>query len=288
MKRASKMVRRYGLSEKRMIRSLYQMSADARERGIGMTVPVVGNILSGKRADFLKGLCHERFEIAVHGYRHDDFSALEVGRLRGDISKAKETFEGYGFHPVGYRSPYLRPKEDLARLLSEYGFAYSSSKTVISDRSTASNRMALEKSDGIAREIYGTPVSEPNSTSANPESGVIEIPVSLPDDEILIDRMGIRDDDLLGGILEDVIRASLGSVQFAVIQIHPERYLLMRKALLSAVDKLLREGDIGFVTLRELNDRIRLRRSSPSVAGNDRFVCVTGDLDIMSLRDLWN
>ena len=281
-----RMVRRYGLSQKRMVRALAQMSADARERGIGMTVPVVGSILTEKRADFLKSISHERFEIAVHGYRHEDFSALGVDRLRADISKAKETFEGYGFRPSGYRTPYMRPKDGLARLLSESGFAYSSSKTVISDRSTASNRATLEKSDAMTREIYGPPLSNPKSITDGMENGVMEIPVSLPDDEVLIDRMGIRDDELTASILEDVIRTSLTSVPFAVVQIHPERYLLMRKALLSAVAKLQREGGIGFITLRELSEFLKSGKQSPSMARNEKFVCVTGDLDIMSLGDL--
>jgi peptidoglycan/xylan/chitin deacetylase (PgdA/CDA1 family) len=279
------MARRYGLSDKRMFRTLSQMSADARDRKIGMTVPVVGSVLSGRRADFLKSISHDRFEIAVHGYSHDDFSSLEVERLREDISKAKATFEGFGFRPLGYRSPYLRPKDGLSRLLSEYGFSFSSSKAAASDRSAASNRAVLEVSDAIAREIYGPQISDPRSVSLRQENRVIEIPVSLPDDEILIDRMGIREEGALEGILADIIGASLKSDSFAVIQIHPERYPFFRNALLSIADRMMREG-VRFITLGELSRGLQSQSRSPHASVDGKSVCVTGDLDIMSLRDL--
>ena len=234
----------------------------------------------------MKSITHERFEIAVHGYKHDDFSALDIGRLKEDISKAKETFEGYGFRPIGYRSPYLRPKDDLARLLSECGFAYSSSKTAISNRSGTSNRVILEKSDKIASEIYGPPVSDMKSISANPENGVLEIPVSLPDDEILIDRMGIDDQSKLESILTDIIGTSLRFNSFVVIQIHPERYSIFRNAMLSTADRIMREEEVHFITLGELSRGFRSPGPSSPASGKGKSVCITGDLDIMSLRDL--
>lgn len=270
-----------------MVKVLSQMSDDSKNHGIGITVPVSGEILTEKRADFLRSLLNDRFEIAVHGFRHEDFSIQSEERLIEDISEAKKVFKKHGFSPTGYRAPYLRSREDLLPLLAKNGFSYSSSRSAIMDRGPAKNRDLLIETDKIALDIYESKRIH-NKADFERTDGPMDIPVSLPDDEILIDRMGIRDDGLLGSILEDMIRASLESVSFAVIQIHPERYLLMRNALLSVVDNLLREGGINFVTLRELSDYLRSQQSSPLVTGDKKFVCVTGDLDIMSLHDLWN
>ena len=261
------------------------MSKDSRDYGIGITIPVTGEILTEDRADFLNSLLNDKFEIAVHGFHHEDFSIQTEERLIEDISRAKEVFGKYGFHVAGYRAPYLKSGKNLLPLLAESGFLYSSSRTAIMDWTLARNRDLLAETDKIASHIYD--FKRAHEVDIHDTDGLIDIPVSLPDDEILIDRMGIRDDDLLGSILEDVIRASLKSVSFAVIQIHPERYPLMRKALLSFVDRLLSEGGISFVTLRNLSDFLRSRTSSAVVPGEKKFVCVTGDLDIMSLRDLW-
>jgi peptidoglycan/xylan/chitin deacetylase (PgdA/CDA1 family) len=278
------MIWRYGLSERRISKALTQMSDDSKKYGIGITIPVTGEILTEARAKFLKSFLGERFEITVHGFHHEDFSVQSKERLIEDISRAKDAFERYGFHPTGYRAPYLKSGKELLPLLVESGFSYSSSRTSIVDWTLADNRELLTETDQIASKIYGS--KRIDMEEFEKKGSLFDIPVSLPDDEILIDRMGIRDDDLLGSILEDVIRASLRSLSFAVIQIHPERYLLMRKALLTVVDKLLREGGISFVTLRDLSGLLSSGTSSTLFSGDRKYVCVTGDLDIMSLRDL--
>jgi peptidoglycan/xylan/chitin deacetylase (PgdA/CDA1 family) len=279
------MIWRYGLSDRRMAKTLSQISDDSKNHDMGITMPVSGEILTEKRVDFLKSLLNDRFEIAVHGFHHEDFSIHSAERLMKDISKAKKVFEEYGFHLTGYRAPYLKSRKGLLPLLAESGFSYSSSGSVIMDWTLAKNRNLLAEADKIASDIYE--LKRVNKADFDRPYGLMDIPVSLPDDEILIDRMGIHDDDLLGSILEDVIRASLASLSFAVIQIHPERYLQMRKALLSVVDKLLSEGEVSFVTLRDLSDHLKSRTSSDLVPGEKKIVCITGDLDIMSLGDLW-
>jgi peptidoglycan/xylan/chitin deacetylase (PgdA/CDA1 family) len=269
-----------------MIKTLSQMSEDSKNHNIGITVPVSGEIITEKRAVLLKSLLNDRFEIAIHGFHHEDFSIQPLETLIEDISKAKSVFEKCGLSPTGYRAPYLRSRADLLLLLAKNGFSYSSSGTTIMNWVKAKNRDLLMKANKIASGIYES--KQINKEDYKDTEIPTEIPVSLPDDEILIDRMGIRDVGLLGSILEDEIRASLESVSFAVIQIHPERYPLMREALFSAVENLRSEGGIRFVTLQTLSDSLRSRPISADTSGVEKLVCVTGDLDIMSLSDLWN
>lgn len=284
VRRALRMVRRYGLSEKRMVAALSQMSSDSKNHGIGITIPVAGEILTDDRADFLKSLCHDGFEIAVHGFHHEDFSSLSEERLREDIARAKEVFGKYGFHPTGYRAPYLRSRADLLPLLAENGFAYGSSRTLIFDRSLAKNKTFLDRTDEIAIDLYGSKRVEKMTDSVERVEDTVEIPVSLPDDEIIIDRMGIKENDLLEILIEDTIRSALRFSSFAIIQIHPERYMIARKALLSVASRLSGEG-VNFITINSLADMINRTGQSPT--GGKRYVCISGDLDIMSIWDLW-
>jgi len=269
-----------------MTKVLSQMSLDSKNLEIGMTIPVVGRILNERRARFLKSISHDRFEISIHGFRHEDFSALPEGLLKEDIRRAKKTFEDFGFSTTGYRAPYLRSGGGLLHLLSELGFTYSSSVTTIFNHSTSENRVLLERCDKIALDVYGARPTAAEPVPNHLENGAIEIPVSLPDDEILIDRIGISGDTLLKSVLKDIIYESLRVNSYAVIQIHPERYPIFRNALLPLIEEMKRDAGVRFISLSELSKRLHPQITQTAVAGKTRFICITGDLDIMSLRDL--
>lgn len=278
------MVRRYGLSGKRMRRTLTQMSEDARSNGIGMTVPVVGKIITDKRAVFLRSIVHEKFELAVHGFSHDDLSLLSQEALRGDIEKAVSVFKERGISVSGFRAPYLRSGEGMMRSLSEMGFEYTSTRPYVPKVPGSTGSDILDRGGNIASEVYGKQVLSGSNIPIDSSSGTLDIPVSLPDDEILVDRMGLQEGDQLEAALTEVIAASLKLNPIAVIQIHPERYFIFRGILLSIARKLSREESVSFLTLGEAARRLK----SLGATGHDnvKIVCVTGDLDIISLYDL--
>jgi len=262
------------------------MSIDSRTHDIGMTIPVVGSNINERRARFLKSVSHDRFEIAVHGFTHKDFSGISEEQLKEDVRRAKKAFEAYGFSPTGYRAPYLRSGRGLLRILSELGFTYSSSVTKVSDHSMSENKILLERCDEIALEVYGTHPTTAETITDRIENGIIEIPVSLPDDEILIDRVGINDDAMLTSILEDIVHESFKLNSYAVIQIHPERYPIFRNALLSMREEMKRDSGVHFISLTELSKHLRSQIPQSDDIGKRKFISITGDLDIMSLRDL--
>ena len=88
----------------------------------------VGKVLSGH-------------EVAVHGYDHEDLTGarskvqLSHGDLRSIVERSIQAIrDEVGVSPVGFRSPYMDPNEEVLDFLHEYGITYDSSRyTYVSD-----------------------------------------------------------------------------------------------------------------------------------------------------------
>ena len=80
-------------------------------------------------------------EVAMHGYDHEDLTGarskvyLSHGELRAIVERSIQVIrDEVGRSPVGFRSPYMDPNEELLDFLYEYGISYDSSRyTYVSD-----------------------------------------------------------------------------------------------------------------------------------------------------------
>ncbi len=72
----------------------------------------------------IKNMIPEHDEVALHGYRHYEYSTKE--QYRSDIHTAFDHLREGGFHPAGYAAPYGHWSEALASALCEFPFRYSS------------------------------------------------------------------------------------------------------------------------------------------------------------------
>lgn len=76
-------------------------------------------------------------EVAMHGYDHEDFTGartcvpMSYGELRRVVEMSIQTIrDEVGTSPVGFRSPYMDPSEDMLDFLYEYGITYDSSRYI--------------------------------------------------------------------------------------------------------------------------------------------------------------
>ena len=79
-------------------------------------------------------LHQNEWDWGVHGFDHEDFPGLETGlsltkdQQRGILRKARQAVQSLvGSHPIGFRAPYTRLKEDTLTIVEEEGFTYDSS-----------------------------------------------------------------------------------------------------------------------------------------------------------------
>jgi hypothetical protein len=139
------------------------------------------------------GLRRSGFEIGVHGYTHDGllFSSWPVFQKRvGTINRFASTWQASGFRsPATYRNP------DWFRWLQ---FEYDSS---------FSNTAPCEPQPGGCASLFPYPIE-----------GLIELPITLPQDHTLFELLGENDASLWIGVL-DRVRASNG---MACVLTHPD------------------------------------------------------------------
>jgi hypothetical protein len=112
-----------------------------------------------------------------------------------------------------------------------------------------------EQRDGLQRgiEFYRpTPASEMRSLPFR-RRGFVEIPVSLPDDEIPLDRMYIHDADFLEKMWRGILAQTYERGELFTLQLHPERIDFFTGALRALLaDARERRPHVWIATLDEI------------------------------------
>ncbi|MGD9118976.1 MAG: polysaccharide deacetylase family protein [Dehalococcoidia bacterium] len=226
----------------------------SQELGFSATLPITAVILK-RHVRLIKEFQRQGIEFDVHGYIHADYALLPLDYQIKHYKKAIRTFEKHGIHPLGFRAPYLRANVDTLKAVRQVGFQYDSSFPVHWD---------LIKDDQYSHRCWDEYMNVINYYESEPADKVLvlprfihdtlKIPVSLPDDEIIVERLEISNSEEKCKIWEDIVRKSYASGELFTIQLHPERIETCKDALTRAIS-LARKQDppIWLASLREIN-----------------------------------
>jgi len=171
-------------------------------------------------------------ELAVHGHRHADLSALPDEMQAAEIERAMALFRAEGIPFVGFRAPYLRWNDALLAALNAAGFWYDSSVSilwpVIDEASlSAAQRTGLQ----LLLDHCHPQLAERFPALPFWINGLLEIPVSLPDDEMLVERLRLKGAAPLATIWRAMLERCHARGELLVLQLHPERFPLCARAL---------------------------------------------------------
>jgi peptidoglycan/xylan/chitin deacetylase (PgdA/CDA1 family) len=175
----------------------------------------------------------QNIEFAVHGYSHLDYTQLSPDQILAQLERAREVFAEAGLAPSGFRSPYLRRSPALYSAVKKAGFSYTSNEPILWD-TLDGEELELSSSTGYSRALAFYDPMDANRRPALPwlRDGLVEIPVSLPDDEMLLDRLGSQaSSDLLQRAWQRILRRSHELGELFTLQLHPERIALCADAL---------------------------------------------------------
>ena len=205
-----------------------------------------------RHPDLFKRLQDSGTEFAIHGYRHVDYTQLEPGSMREHIEKAIRIFRETNIHYSGFRFPFLRRNPERSRVLSEFDFSWESSE-VISWPIPETVSVDPER-EGDYQQIlktYQVVQSENTRALPYPYQGMTEIPVSVPDDDILSERLRFGSGSIRTVWLTMLNRTHRKKEMF-VMQIHPERFHLCRPAIASVLDRAVQLQDVWIAPLGEI------------------------------------
>ena len=233
VRRAWAIVTRTGFTARRMQRALLDFTALLSRYDARATFPVTAVTLH-RHPEILRELLARSptVELAIHGHQHTDLSLLSEAGQAAEIEQAAALFRANGIPFVGFRAPYLRWSDSLLAALDAGGFWYDSSQSIlwpVIDEDTL---------DGAQRDGLQLLLDycQPQPAETFPSlpfwvNGLLEIPVSLPDDEMLVERLRLRDGARLAAIWTSALERCHARGELFVLQLHPERFPLCAGAL---------------------------------------------------------
>jgi len=230
-RRLSVIGRRFGLSSARMDRALQDFSKIGQQYGCTPTLAVTAVLLERYPKVFQR--LQETVELAVHGYVHTDYSRLDESAQAEHMERALKAFDGLGLSPEGFRCPYLRWNEDSFHVAGQFGLTYGSNRAFAWDvlqRESVGPRAWAAYEKGLR--LYGAGEAVRGlSLPSRIDGTLLDIPASLPDDEAMVDRLGLRSSAQAAAIWTRMLEQVHGRGELLTLILHHERVAILRDAL---------------------------------------------------------
>jgi len=278
LRRGKVLIGRYSLSPAKIEGELKSLVETLRTHSCAATLPVTAAPLDNhlKLAQMLQD---QGMELAVHGLKHVDHTCIPLEILIRDLQQAANIFSKAGIRVAGFRSPYLRWNAGTLAALRTCGFAYDSSQglawDVTGDVQTEGYQHVLE--------FYEAQQAEKYPALPRVEDGLVRIPYCLPDDEALVERLHLVDDQAMADLWLEMLDRVYQAGELFTLGLHPERAHFCQKALRAVLEKArslspsiwiarLNEiatwhrelGETAFEAYDETSDRLRVRIHKPS------------------------
>jgi hypothetical protein len=251
--------RRFGISAARMRGALRELLAVCGEYDVHPTLAVTACLIE-RNPDFFESLAARGADLAVHGFVHTDHALLDEEAQYEHLTRALASFSRLGMRPKGFRHPYLRFNDGTWRAAARLGFTHASNRSIHWDvvGENVAPEAATAYMKGLA--LYGSePASQRMSLPRIVEGNILDIPASLPDDEAVLDRLGLEGRHAGIFWLHTLDRThELGEAMTLVV--HNERVPMTANSLRALLRSArARTPSVWIATLSEINDWWRKR-----------------------------
>jgi len=237
--RIGMLVKRFDLSGKKVKRSILKIEQIGRKYQYKPALIIPAVIL--KRHHRILGyLSDSTSEFGIHGYVHQSFKPLSMNEQITEIRKAKDVFKKFRLPTYGFRAPYLSCNNHTAEAIQENDLLWESDETFIWNGFLNSRLPLSGKLMANAVQLLYAPLdSQENIVIPRLQGETVCIPVTLPDDEILIDRLGIKDSNNIEKIWSEMLDIASQRGDILVLQLHPERFPICKEVLENLLEKAL-------------------------------------------------
>jgi len=251
---------RYGLNASRFSKTLNEFIGLLNHFQIKATLPVTALVFK-KNYSLFKTIS-SKAEFAVHGLRHVDYTYLDHEVIGRHLESSSRIFNHFGIWNFGFRFPYLGRNNKLIRMISEFGFDWDSSEVI--DYGILKKNFSHSKQwNGYQRLITHYNAKPVHSTPGIPytKEGILEIPVALPDDDILVDHFRCSNSEIFNKWMQ-MMQIARERHSHLNLQIHPERFLLYQKALSEFLGTITKHTDIWIASLNQIAEWYQERKKS--------------------------
>lgn len=260
--RAGTIVERFGVTPNRTVQALHLYGEITDEAGGRPTLPITASVL-GRHPELVRRFSDQGFEFALHGLVHNDHAPLGLEEQRASMRKGLSIFAEAGVPCVGFRGPYLRFNDATDTAIDSLGLKYHSSQAVLfSGLPKGIEKHPRLRGYELALKLY-TPLDADRSIVRPRHRGrLVSIPVALPDDEIMVDRLELCREAQTAAWMS-ILDRTWKTGELFTIQLHPERIFAMADTLRAVLrDARRRQPAIWIPRLDELADWWERRRAA--------------------------
>jgi hypothetical protein len=253
---------RFGPTAGRMRDRLLAYADLVKGFGAAPSLPITARVLA-RNPDVARALISRGVELCVHGLVHNDLSKLSAEAQAEQIGAACDIFRAHGIPFDGFRSPYLRYNAATLSAVDRAGFTYDSNLPFYWEPTASLGELDAGQADGLERGLrFYDPARRASDRSLPRTIGrLIEIPVSLPDDEIMLDRMGLPP-ARLGEVWLEMLHEALARGEMVTLQLHPERLSILSEPLRGVLSAALASGRVMLATLTQIATWWRQRNAA--------------------------
>lgn len=229
-KRAAALLSRYGITPSKAAERVIEGVEWLADLGCAPTFPVPGRVVQ-QHPRYFQQLQNAGVEIAVHAYDHVALAKYPPAEAAEQLIRAAETFAQYGIEFHGFRCPYLSCTKDLISALPGDLFKYSSNAAIEWDVIAASDEpIAHPDIAQVLQRVYKPASAREALAVPSFSSGILEIPVCLPDDLELHDARRL-DAEAMGEVWGQVLLRTHERGELFVLMYHPELMVACRQPL---------------------------------------------------------
>lgn len=249
-------LKRFGLTEQKLKNFISETDKILKPYDVRATIFITAKLVE-KRPDLLSWFERLGWETAIHGYTHINYKKLGAAGQSAHIKRAKSVFSAKTGSEVGFRAPYLSWNEDTASALVLNDINWSSHRPVLWD---CLNLADFKEKEVVHYHRALTGLYEPKAALkflVVPffKDDLLEIPVSLPDDELLIDRLRIRDPEKLFEIWNKILLKTHKRGELFTLLLHPERSEIYSKAIQQLIERSHSQKQMIWIAgLNEVSD----------------------------------
>jgi peptidoglycan/xylan/chitin deacetylase (PgdA/CDA1 family) len=222
---------RFGVSEAPIRLALHTILASLRKYE-GAPTFFIPAVVLGRHPELISEIAQNGAEIGIHGYVHNDYRTLGKEEQYKQTKQAISVFQKIKLPYQGFRNPYLGWTEESLDVYASLGFTYESNIAVLHDVVDLKAFSPLLQS-GFAKSLKLFQAIPCSTYVLRPhfERDLLRIPTSIPDDEMLFDRLRITDPQEVGLIWSKVMQRVYDHGGLYTLNLHPERGVLCRQAL---------------------------------------------------------
>ena len=222
---------RFGFSEAQTRNGLHSIVASLRQFD-GAPTFFIPAVVLGRHPALISEIVRNGAEIGVHGYVHNDYRTLSRDQQYSQTRKAISVFEQIRIPYYGFRNPYLGWTKESLEVYAALGFRYESNIAVLHEVVNLNDFSPLLQS-GFAKSLDLFQAVPCSIYRLRPqfEGAILRIPTSIPDDEMLFDRLRITNPVMVGQIWSQVMQRVYDRGGLYTLNLHPERGVLCRRAL---------------------------------------------------------